>query len=380
MKKINNNKQKIAFVSDAIYPYNKGGKEKRIFEISTRLAKRGYNVHIYCMKWWGGNEKQRIENGVHLNAISKYYPLYSSKRRSIKQAVMFALACFKLIKEDFDVIDVDHMPHLVLFSTKIVCLIKRKKLIATWNEVWGRNYWLSYMGIKGNFGYLVERLSANLSKKIISISNLTTNKLNQEFSIKNVETIPIGVDMDLINKAEPSSEQSDVFYSGRLLSHKNVDYLIRALSILKKRTINLRCIIVGEGPEKERLIKLSSDLGLNSNINFYDFVEDQKELYSLIKATKLFVSPSTREGFGIAVLEANACGVPALVVDHPDNAAKEMVVNGINGFVSPLDQVVMADTISNYLSSKNYLDTKQHVRGYGWDEIITRIEKVYNLI
>jgi len=358
----------------------RGGKEKRIYEISTRLAKRGYDVHIYCMKWWKGKEKQRIENGVHLNAISKYYPLYSGKRRSIKQAVMFAFACFKLIKEDFNVLDVDHMPYFVLFSTKIVCLIKRKKLIATWNEVWGRNYWLSYMGIKGNFGYLVERLSANLPKKILSVSNLTTNKLSQEFSIRNVETISSGVDIDLINKSEPSSEQSDLFYCGRLLSHKNVDYLIHAVSILKERAVNLKCIIVGEGPEKDRLIKLSSDLDLYSNIRFYDFIEDQKELYSLIKATKLFVSPSTREGFGIAVLEANACGVPVLVIDHPDNAAKEIVANGVNGFISPLDPVVMADTISNYLFSKNSLDTKQHILDYGWDEIITRIEKAYKLI
>ena len=124
---------KIAFVSDAIYPYNKGGKEKRIYEISTRLAKRGHNVHVYCMKWWKEKETHRIENGVHLHAISRYYPLYSGKRRSIKEAVMFAFACFKLIREDFDVIDVDHMPYFVLFSTKVVCIIKITKLISSWN-------------------------------------------------------------------------------------------------------------------------------------------------------------------------------------------------------------------------------------------------------
>jgi glycosyltransferase involved in cell wall biosynthesis len=106
-------RMKIAFVSDAIYPYNKGGKEKRIYEISTRLAKRGHNVHVYCMKWWKEKGIHRIENGVHLHAISRYYSLYFGKRRSIKEAVMFAFACFKLIREDFDVINVDHIPHFV---------------------------------------------------------------------------------------------------------------------------------------------------------------------------------------------------------------------------------------------------------------------------
>ena len=94
-------RMKMAFVSDAIYPYNKGGKEKRIYEISTRLAKRDHNVHVYCMKWWKEKENHRIENGVHLHAISRYYPLYSGKRRSIKGAIMFAFACFKLIRKIF---------------------------------------------------------------------------------------------------------------------------------------------------------------------------------------------------------------------------------------------------------------------------------------
>src|SRR5680860_553087 len=101
---------KIAFVSDAIYPYNEGGKEKRLFEVTTRLAKRGYDINLYCMKWWKGS-RDKIENGVHLHAICKYYSLYSGERRSIVQALMFGTACLKLIKEDFDIIDVDHMPH-----------------------------------------------------------------------------------------------------------------------------------------------------------------------------------------------------------------------------------------------------------------------------
>src|SRR5260221_6272725 len=84
---------KIAIVSDAIYPYNKGGKEKRIFEISTRLAKLGYDVHIYCMKWWSDKEDEKVENNVHLHAISKLYPLYSGQRRSITQAFFFAMSC-----------------------------------------------------------------------------------------------------------------------------------------------------------------------------------------------------------------------------------------------------------------------------------------------
>jgi dolichol-phosphate hexosyltransferase len=86
----------IVFVSDAIYPYNKGGKEKRLYELSTRLAKLGHDVHIYTMHWWSGTENTRVENGVTLHAISKKYEMYKRDRRSISEGVLFALNCFKL--------------------------------------------------------------------------------------------------------------------------------------------------------------------------------------------------------------------------------------------------------------------------------------------
>ena len=102
---------KIVYISDAVYPYNKGGKEKRLFEISTRLARRGHDVHIYTMNWWNG-PKVIKENGVSLHAISPLYPLYTkSGKRSIKEALAFSSYIFQgLIKEDFDILDVDHMP------------------------------------------------------------------------------------------------------------------------------------------------------------------------------------------------------------------------------------------------------------------------------
>jgi len=132
-----NGAKKIAIISDAVYPFNIGGKEKRIYDISTRLAAQGHDVTIYCMRWWEG-EKTLTKDGVTYHAISPHYPLYTKGRRSIKEGIFFALHCFKLLGKDFDVIDVDHVPHLALFTAKIVCIFKRKKMIATWHEVWGK--------------------------------------------------------------------------------------------------------------------------------------------------------------------------------------------------------------------------------------------------
>jgi glycosyltransferase involved in cell wall biosynthesis len=191
---------KIAFISDSIYPFNKGGKETRSYELATQLAKRKHEVHFYTMKFWKGKDIIK-RNGFYLHGICKNYPLYVGKRRSIKQGIMFGLASFKLLKEDFDVLDADHMVYFHLFPAKLACLIKGKSLIVTWHEVWGKEYWFSYIGKKGYFGYLIEKLASKLPNKIIAVSEHTKNKL--------INTLKAKINVKLKNNLKRILEQPD---------------------------------------------------------------------------------------------------------------------------------------------------------------------------
>lgn len=168
---------RIAIVSDAIYPYNKGGKETRIFELSTRLAAAGHEVDIYTMKWWDQPGKIRIEQGVTLHAISRKYPLYHGERRSMAEGMLFGLASFKLLNKSFDVVDVDHMPYFPLFSMWLVCALKRKPMVATWHEVWGGGYWREYLGRLGFAAAMLEKLTVKLPDRIIAVSPFTAERL-----------------------------------------------------------------------------------------------------------------------------------------------------------------------------------------------------------
>src|SRR5579885_210697 len=228
-------KQKLAIVYDAIYPFVKGGTEKRNYEISKRFAQKGYEVHIYGMKWWKGENVIQME-GVYLHGICKPMQLYTKNgKRSILQAIYFGLHCLKLIQEDFTILDVNHMPFFSLYSAKCIALIKKKKLYATWNEVWGRNYWVEYLGKFGNIAYLIEWLSARMPDKIIAVSEHTRTKLIQDLKVKKeIVVIPNGIDLKEIVKVKPSENKSDIIFAGRLLSHKNVDYLIESIRLLKK--------------------------------------------------------------------------------------------------------------------------------------------------
>jgi glycosyltransferase involved in cell wall biosynthesis len=355
----------------------------RLFQITTRLAQKGFEVHIYTMKWWKkgnvpnkGNEV-RLENGVYLHAICPLYPLYDGPRRSIKQGILFGLACFRLIKADFDVVDVDHMPFFPLYSMRVVCWMKGKELVATWHEVWGKEYWQKYLpGPKGAIASMIENVSMLLPDRFLCISAHTSEKLIKNFHVSKskIVHIPCGYDDQEIAKAPISNKKSDVIFVGRLLEHKHVDVLIEAIGILKKEKSNVICRVIGVGPEEKKLKSLVKKLNLDQNVIFHGELSSHLEVFSLMKASKVFVLPSTREGFGIVVLEANACGLPVVTIDAPDNAAKELIESGVMGSITPLDTDDLADHIQNYLNS--ILEIPLY-NDYSLSQIINKLYKAY---
>lgn len=365
--------KKIAFVSDAVMPYNKGGKEKRLYEITKRLISNTREIHIYTMKWWDG-PKNIIHEGVHFHAISKFYPLYKKGRRSVRQAIMFSLAVFKLVFVKFDVIDVDHMPFFPLFSARIVTWLRWKKLHATWHEVWGREYWFEYFkGLAGVFGYLVERLAFLMPNIIISNSVNTTSRLRQAGYKREIRTISLGVDLDGIYAANSEVEPSDVIFVGRLLDHKNADLLVKAVAIVKKIKPNIICKIIGDGPEKFNLELLIKKLRVMGNIQIIDSIEDNNDLYSTMKASKMLVLPSVREGFGLVVVEANAAGIPVITTSHQNNAAKDLIDEGVNGLLVEPEAASLADGIIHILNNGGTMEPKKGIEKYDWNFVMRKI-------
>lgn len=370
---------RIAMVSDAIYPYNIGGKEKRIYEVSRRLAAKGHEVTIYTMKWWKGKKTRVMHEGVVHEAISPYYPLYSGERRSMREAIFFALHTFKLLTKKFDVLDADHMPHLVLFPLKIVCFLKGKKLHATWNEVWGRKYWVKYLGLLGYVAYIIEYLSVKLPDTFLSISHYTADKLHSEFHVRQpIIVIPNGIDVSAMNQIQASKTTSDVIYTGRLLEHKNVDKLIHAIALVKKTYPGITCRIVGNGPEEVNLKNLVKKLQLENNVLFNDFLPENKDIFALIKSSKTFVLPSSREGFGLVAIEAQSLGVPVLTYNHVHNAAKDLIKDGGNGYLfdmkrRPLDKMLTQALEAPFDKKSIAASAKE----YDWNTITERIEAEY---
>jgi glycosyltransferase involved in cell wall biosynthesis len=373
---------KIAFIYDAVHPWVKGGAEKRVYEIAKHLIQSGHEVHWYSVGWWwtGNNQGDIVHHGIHLHGVCKPTPLYSEGVRSFKEPLIFGLKLIRpLFKENFDIIDCQGFPYFSCFPARFHSLMGKSTLFITWIEIWD-DYWYEYIGKKGFLGKLVEKSALNLNSNWIAISNKVKEDLNRHNPEKLVNVIPMGIDTEEIASIKGAHENSDIIFAGRLIKEKNVDLLIRSIDMVRKTHPKVRCLIIGNGPERVNLQKLCAELDLNNNITFMDFLEEHHQLISYIKSSKVFVLPSTREGFGIVVLEANACGKPVVVIDNKMNAACHLVQEGVNGFISHMDEESMMIKILEGLAEYDnmYMECIEMANKFDWNKIIPELMDVYH--
>jgi glycosyltransferase involved in cell wall biosynthesis len=368
---------KIAIVYDVIYPYVKGGVEKRVWELAIRLTHDGHEVHLFGMKFWDGEDIINHE-GVFLHGVSPAQKLYTSGRRSIWQAVYFSLHLLSpLLKEKFDIIDCQQFPYFSCFSGKLSSKLKKTPLVITWHEIWGE-YWYEYLGWKGFGGKITEQLVARLTQNSIAVSESTKTNLKSSGYRGNITIIPNGVDLQHIRSINPSDETSDIIFVGRLIKEKHVDLLVRAFGILSSEQPQLRLLIIGEGPDQDVITKIIHALSLEDRIVIRGFQDNHDKVIALMKSAKVFVNPSTREGFGITALEALACGIPVVTVDHPANAIRGLI-NEKNGFTCSLSEKDLAETIHRALQRHAWMknDCIASALAYDWEKITSDIEKYY---
>ena len=325
-----------------------GGAEKRTYNIAESLQKKGHEVHLVGMKWWGGDSSFAKDN-VNYHGICRCKNLYNKdRRRSIRESVRFSLyLIFHFLKNDYDIIDSNEFPYIPNFIVKLYCIFRRKPMIITWHEVWVRR-WHDYLGpYLGEAGRLIEKKTVKLPDMIIANSKMTKRDLILELGVRKEKIIVIQPTAPSdISHIFPSPKKYDVLFCGRLIKEKNVELLIKAMKNLNP---DMTCAIIGDGPEKKRLESLARVYGLEDRVEFLGFFNRHEDVLSYMKSSRLFVFPSIREGFGTAVLEANVCGLPTIVIDSDHNASRYLIQDGVNGFVCKNDAEALSKKIAHIL-------------------------------
>ncbi len=345
MKTVHQLRKRVVIVSDTLYPWFVGGKERRLHSFTNTLENSDFEIIFATMKWWDGDAPQG-----HI-ALSKRYQVYKNGRRSIFSALGFALSCFKVVALRPDLIEADQIPVLHLWPLKIVSMIRKVPLSVTWHEVWSKPYWLKYLGPLGYIAASVEKWSLALPDRFIAVSEMTRARLiNEGVAPVKISLIENTLDVAGIRTANTSLPGTDLLFVGRLISHKRVDLILETIAELNHRGRTLSLSIVGTGPDHLNLLNQARELGISGQVTFYANGLESKDVWGLMKKCPVFLLPSEREGYGIAVQEALIAGAIVLVSNHPDNASKELIDQSNKGrIVEEQSAVAWADEITSLI-------------------------------
>jgi colanic acid/amylovoran biosynthesis glycosyltransferase len=150
-----------------------------------------------------------------------------------------------------------------------------------------------------------------------------------------VMRIPPALDMDLFMRQSPIDDLGDplrILTMARLHWIKGMEYCLEALALLKKEGMNVRYKLIGSGGDYERLVYAVHQLGLREDVSFQDKIP-HAAVPREMEASDLYLQYSLQEGFGNAVLEAQALGLLCIVSDA--GGLTESVMHGETGWVVP---------------------------------------------
>ena len=134
--------------------------------------------------------------------------------------------------------------------------------------------------------------------------------------------------------------------AARLVEAKGIDILIQAVSRVVRQGVGCRCVILGDGPSKEKLLQQANSLGVSDYVSFVGF---QKDVRPYLQAASAFILTSHAEGLPLSVLEAMACGLPCIVTNVGGIA--EAVKDQVVGLVVPPATVEAAADAILYLAT-----------------------------
>jgi len=313
-----------------------GGAEVYLQEIFSRLVNRGHHVVLISERFAGAEPEDVIEGIRVIRAGGSYTFNFTAGRQVGRLA--------ESLNADIVIDDLNKIPFYSPWHTKRPVLailmhlfrgsIFRETLPPMAAYVWTAETMISLAYRRCRFAVLSESSKRDTVKLGIGPDRITV--------------IPPGTDFDRFSPDASAVREPVVLHVGRLKRYKAVDHLLRASRLLKERGVRFTTVIVGDGDDKPRLEGLAAKLGLGEQVRFTGFVTEAEKVNWYRRAAVL-VENSVKEGWGLIVMEANACGTPVVVSDSP--GLRDSSKDGVNGLVYKYGDVpALAEKLEKLLS------------------------------
>ena len=296
-----------------------GGAEVHLHEVFARIAHRGHDVTLYCSSFPGASAREEM-NGIHV--IREGGRWFYNFRVPWKYFSTFR-------RQKFDLI-VDDMNKIPFYTPAFI----REPLLGVTHHLFGRSIFLEASFPVASYVYLAERAALPLYKRlqfIVGSPSTHREMINAGFPADRTHLIHYGVAHESFRVLGiPKSRSPLIGMVGRLKRYKSVDHLLEAFVIVRQELPEVRLIIVGDGDDKERLMETARRLGIADAATFAGFVSEEEKVRYL-NEMHVAVNTSAKEGWGLTVIEANACGTPT--VSSNVQGLRDAVVEGETGLL-----------------------------------------------
>lgn len=361
------------------YPFI-GGVESHVYYLSRKLVEQGHDVTVIC-----ANEPNRKKEDTVDNVVVKRLS-YIGKIANTNITPNLPL---QLLQEEFDIIHT-HLPTPWSADwSAMAAKLKRKPLVVTYhNDIVGGGV-ANYIAKFYNATSLKLLLGA-AGKIILTQPNylkFSPHLRKRSKSPEKFEIIPNGVDINEFKPLKTQKEKNSVFFLSVLNKYhryKALDYLLKALVLVKKEFIDVKLMIGGEGELLEYYRVMARTLDLENNVEFHGFIPQEK-LVEYYNKCNVFVLPSissSQEGFGIVLLEALACGTPVIGTEIV-GVASDVKEHNAGIIVPPKDSEALGKTIIELLRDAD-LAREMGIRGralvaseYTWKSVAAKTLAVY---
>lgn len=299
---------------------NAGGAEVHVTEIFGRLAARGFDVTLASTSFPGGADDTE-RDGMHVRRFGRIRHYYARA----------AWHCAHETRRGrYDVV-VDCMNKLPFQSP----LYSAAPVLAIAHHLFGKSAFLQVSWPVAATVYGMEQLIPRIYRgvRFVAISESTrTDLVERGIPRERIEVHHCGIRRPSFEPSLDTVRGPRIAYIGRLTRYKQVDLMLQAAAKLALRIPDLEVDIIGKGDDQARLEAVAEAVGVRDRTRFHGFVDDEVR-DRLLAAARVCVCPSTKEGWGLTVIESNALGTPVVATDAP--GLRDSVDEGRTGFLVP---------------------------------------------
>lgn len=283
-----------------------GGAEIHLFEIFGRLARAGHRVRLVCSGWPGAPSDARLQ-GIEVHRVGRRNSFAVLGRSAVRRAI-------GVERPDVLVEDINKLPLFLASVTDLPFCVLVPHLFG--ETAFQEAPWPMAAAV-----WMAERPLARAYRRagFHAISESTRDDLvARGVPAERIRVVHPGVDSARFRPSpeEPRASEPRFLYVGRLKRYKGIDLAIEALALARRSRPDLRLDIAGTGDHRPALERLAMERGQDSAVAFHGFVSEARKI-SLLRGAWANLFPSPKEGWGITVVEAAACGTPSLASDSP---------------------------------------------------------------